>query len=54
MTMGRRKSTKQKLRVKAKKSLGKAPRGGNDDRKKETDKGKKGQNQERSRADKVQ
>ena len=40
--------------MKAKKSLGNVPRGRNDDRKKETDRGRKGQNQERSRADKVQ
>ena len=51
---GRSRSTDRKLRVKAKKSLGKAPWGRNDDRKKETDRGRKGQNQERSRVDKVQ
>ena len=44
--MRRIKSINQKLRVKAKKSPGKAPWGRNDDRKKETDKGRKGQNQE--------
>ena len=51
---GRSRSINRKLRVKAKKSPGKAPGGRNDDRKKETDKGRKGQNQEGSRADKVQ
>ena len=54
MTAGRSRLIDQKLRVKAKKSPGKVPRGRNDDRKKETDKGRKGQNQVRSRADKVQ
>ena len=54
MTTGRRNVTKQKLRVKAKKSPGKAPWGRNDDGKKKTDKGRKGQNQVRSRAKKVQ
>ena len=39
--------------MKAKKSLGKAPWGRNDDRKKETDRGRKGQNKLRSRAEKV-
>ena len=48
MTTGRRKSTNQKLRVKAKKSPGKAPWGCNDDGKKKTDRGKEGQNQVRS------
>ena len=47
-------SIDRKLRVKAKKSPGKAPWGCNDDGKKETDKGKKGQNQVRSRAENVQ
>ena len=42
----------RKLRVKAKKSPGKAPWGRNDDGKKETDGGRKGQNQLRSRAEK--
>ena len=42
----RSRSINRKLRVKAKKSPGKAPWGRNDDRKKETDKGRKGQNQE--------
>ena len=51
---GRMKSTIRKLRVKAKKSPGKAPWGRNDDRKKETDRGRKGQNQFRSREEKVQ
>ena len=50
---GRSRSIDRKLRVKAKKSPGKAPWGRNDDGKKETDKGRKGQNQVRSRADKV-
>ena len=54
MTAGQSRSTNRKLRVKAKKSPGKAPWGHNDDRKKETDKGRKGQNQVMSRADKVQ
>ena len=40
--------------MKAKKSPGKAPWGRNDDRKKETDRGKKGTESKRSRADKVQ
>ena len=53
MTMGRRKSTKRKLRMKAKKSPGEAPWGRNDDGKKKTDKGRKGQNQGRSREKKV-
>ena len=51
---GRSRLINRKLRVKAKKSPGKAPWGRNDDRKKETDKGRKGKNQESSRADKVQ
>ena len=53
-TAGRRRSIDRKLRVKAKKSLGKAPWGCNDDGKKETDNGRKGQNQVRSRAENVQ
>ena len=53
-TAGRSRSIDRKLRVKAKKSLGKAPWGRNDDRKKETDKGKKGHNQVRSREENVQ
>ena len=53
-TAGQSRSINQKLRVKAKKSPGKAPWGHNDDRKKETDRGRKGQNQVMSRADKVQ
>ena len=40
--------------MKAKKFMGKAPWGHNDDGKKETDKGEKGQNQVRSRAENVQ
>ena len=52
--MGRSRSIDQKLRVKAKKSPGKVPWGRNDDGKKETDKGRKGQNQVRSRAENVQ
>ena len=51
MTMGRRKLTKRKLRMKAKKSLGEAPWGCNDDGKKKTDKGGEGQNQGRSRVE---
>ena len=51
MTTGRRKSTKQKLRMKAKKSPGEAPWGCNDDGKKKTDKGREGQNQVRSRVE---
>ena len=54
MTTGRRKSTKQKIRVKAKKSPGKAPWGHNYDGKKKNDKGRKGKNPVRSRVKKVQ
>ena len=53
MTARRSRSIDRKLRVKAKKSPGKVPWGRNDDRKKETDKGRKGQNQVRSRAENV-
>ena len=52
--MGRSRSIDQKLRVKAKKSPGKVPWGRNDDRKKETDRGRKRQDQFSSRAEKVQ
>ena len=41
-TAGQSRSIDWKLRVKAKKSPGKAPWGCNDDRKKETDSGRKG------------
>ena len=53
-TAGRSRSIDRKLRGKAKKSPGKAPWGRNDDGEKETDKGKQGQNQGRSRAENVQ
>ena len=42
MTIRRRKSTNRKLRVKAKKSLGEAPWGRNDDRKKKNRQGQGG------------
>ena len=48
MTMGRRKSTNWKLRLKAKKSLGEAPWGLNDDGKKKNRMGREGKNQVRS------
>ena len=48
MTTGRRKLTNRKLRVKAKKSLGKTPWRCNDYEKKKTDRGREGKNQVRS------
>ena len=42
MTTGRRKLTKKKLRMKAKKSSRKVPWGRNDDGKKKTDRGRGG------------
>ena len=42
MTKGSRKSTKRKLRVKAKKSLGEVPWGRNDDKKKKHRQGQGG------------
>ena len=42
MMVGRRKSTNRKLRVKAKKSLGRMPWRHNDDGKKKTDRGREG------------
>ena len=52
--VGQSRSIDRRQRVKAKEAPGKVPWGRNDDRKKETDKGRKGQNQVMSRADKVQ
>ena len=54
MTMGRRKSTNQKLRVKAKKSPREAPRGSNDDGKKKNQQGQGGKKSSEVKGGEVQ